>query len=584
MSLAHKQSSYEWSHLVKDVSDVISKITGNVMTEKQYPMIESRMKKRCLDLRLDSAAAYKSYWTKNAEEENKHLTGLLTTHFTSFFREFSHFEWIGQQLPSIIANAKSEGRKVLKIWSSASSKGQEVWSLCMWLAQHVPKIDPTMDFMVIGSDIDSVSVKEGENGVYHRRELETAPLHLWQGHWVRGKGEISDWYKVKTELRKKAKFQTMNLLSLTMPKEEKFDVILCRNVLIYFDKENQEKIVKSLLKHLTAEGALITGMSESLNGLGLGVRGVAPSIYKLQEAKVMPLPTQSKPSEFNLSFPAPLKVLCVDDSPTIIAILKKILKAPEYEIIGTAKDGLEAIEKLKTLKPDAITLDIHMPNMDGPTFLKESGVASRLPVVIVSSVGREHSSLISPLMGMGVTDFVEKPSLENINQISEELKQKLKMSWFAKNKSSGPSRIQMTSEPVRQRAPGFVALNFGAGDVDHVKQVISQQKWNKDELRFIFNGSSSELERIRPLFNSSLQLAKSVSFICSNEYYSSSSGTALFLHFKGGDTSFTRRYLRTEDFLYLEDSQYTESFLRERANDITPSTSFAYLIDKSLGG
>jgi chemotaxis protein methyltransferase CheR len=581
MSFALKHSQYEWNDLVKDVSDVISKITGNVMAEKQYPMVESRLKKRCLDLRLEKPSDYKDYWLKNKEAENNHLVGLLTTHFTSFFREFSHFEWLGGELPSMVANAKREGRRTLKFWSAASSKGQEVWSLCMWIHHHMAKIDPSMDWIVVGSDIDPVSVREGENGVYHRRELETAPLYLWQAHWVKGKGEIADWYKIKADLRKRAKFQTMNLLSLTIPKEEKFDAILCRNVLIYFDRDNQEKIVRSLLKHLTSDGALITGMSESLNGLGLGVKGVAPSIYKSQEAKVIPLPS-TKTTSASHTIPYPLKVLCVDDSSTIIAILKKILQGPEYEIIGVAKDGLEALEKLKTLKPDVITLDLHMPNMDGPTFLKESGVASKTPVIVVSSVGREHSQLISPLMAMGVTDFVEKPSLENIAKISEELKQKLKMGWIAKS-SSPKTTVNHYVTEKRQRASGLITFSFDASDSDKVMQVLAQQKWEKDELKFVFNGSELELEKVRKQFEPRISWAKLTSFVCASKF-TPSYLPLIWLQFKGGDTFLVKRSLKKEDFFYIEDAQYSDSYLRERANDITPCTSFAYLVDKSLGG
>ena len=291
MSTALKENVYNWNNLIQDVAVVMSKETGNVMGEKQYPMIESRLKRRCTELKITHPADYKQYWTQHQTEENKHLIGLLTTHFTSFFREYSHFEWLAGELPSIVAHAKKEGRSTIKLWSAACSKGQEVWSLCMWLQFHMPKIDPSMSWQVYGSDIDPVSVKEAENGVYHRRELETAPRHLWEGYWIRGKDEISDWYKIKSDLKSKTKFFTMNLLKPTV--EEKFDVIVCRNVLIYFDRDNQENIAKSLLKRLTPEGTLITGMSESLSGFGLPIRGVAPSVYKPQSATVVSLPVKT---------------------------------------------------------------------------------------------------------------------------------------------------------------------------------------------------------------------------------------------------------------------------------------------------
>lgn len=90
MSLALKES-YGWNHLVDDTCHEVSKLTGNVMSEKQRPMVESRMRRRCLELKLNFPSDYKAYWAANLESENKYLIGLLTTHFTSFFREFSHF-------------------------------------------------------------------------------------------------------------------------------------------------------------------------------------------------------------------------------------------------------------------------------------------------------------------------------------------------------------------------------------------------------------------------------------------------------------------------------------------------------------
>lgn len=412
----------EWNELIKDVCTAVNKLTGNIMSEKQWPMVESRLRKRIRELNLTTPGEYRDHWKKNQHGEDNYLTGLLTTHFTSFYREFSHFEWIAHELPNMVAQARKEGRNSLKFWSAASSKGQEVWSLCMWLSYHLPKIDPKMDWTVLGTDIDELSIKEGENGVYHCREIETIPYHLWEGHWVRGKQEISDWYKAKPSLKSHTSFKTMNLLNISHPQQEKFDLIMCRNVLIYFDRSNQEKIARSLLRHLTPGGTLISGMSESLSGFGLPIKGIAPSIYKQSSLEKGSISVARPPLTA-----APIRVLCVDDSPTIIAILKMMLIPPEFEVVGTAGNGEEALKKFKALKPDAITLDLHMPVMDGLNFLRVSGAAQQVPVVVVSSLERNHAELVAPLQAQGVCDFVEKPSLSTISEIKDELTQKLKV-------------------------------------------------------------------------------------------------------------------------------------------------------------
>lgn len=576
MSLAAKLTN-DWEQLVKEVSEVITKLTGNVMEAKQRPMVESRLKRRCLDLRISDPNQYKAYWKEHQTEENKILIGLLTTHFTSFFREFAHFEWLASELPALVKSVRQEGRDCLKIWSAAASKGQEVWSLCMWMEHHMPKIDPTMKWTVMGSDIDEASIREADNGVYHRRELETAPRHLWESHWVKGKADISDWYKVKPSLKARAEFRTMNLLDLTLKKDEYFDVILCRNVLIYFDNKNQERIILSLLKHLRPSGTLITGLSESLGGYGLPIKGVSPSVYKHQEATILEFPKASKPQ--TESIPSPLKVLCVDDSATILSIMKKILKAPQFEIVGTAKNGLEAIEQLKTLKPDVITLDIHMPEMDGPTFLQTSGVASRIPVIVVSSVGREHSSLIEPMKNMGVMDFVEKPSLSNVDQIGEELTQKLKMSWMnRKNISVSTSRTNITEQ---KRPSGAVIFNFGPGDELKVQRVLNEHDWDKDHLIFKFNGPEfpvSFKERIQ----FALRKAEKAEFTLAREFVTTSKTSVMWLGFASGDYQQMRLKRRSNDFMVVEEN--APESVKADANDISPTTSFNYLINKFFRG
>ena len=580
MSLAYKESTYSWDHLVDDISHEVSKLTGNVMSEKQRPMVESRMRRRCLDLKFNTPVEYRTYWRAHTEAENKVLIGLLTTHFTSFFREFLHFEWIAEELPTLVASARKEGRSTLKFWSAASSKGQEVWSLCMWLNHHMPKIDASMKWEVHGSDIDQVSVKEGENGVYHRRELETAPRHLWEGQWVRGKGDIEDWYKIKAELKSHAHFQTQNLLSLTVPVTEKFDVIMCRNVLIYFDRTNQENIVKSLLKYLTPQGALITGMSESLSGYGLPIKGMAPSVYKSQTALTLEPAAKKVTTPSSVTLPVPLRVLCVDDSPTVITILKKILKAPDFEIVGTANNGEEAMEKMKTLKPDVITLDLHMPVMDGPTFLKTSGAASTIPVVVVSSVDRDHAPLISPLKDLGVCDFVEKPTLGNINDIADELAQKLKMGWIAKKKNPGLKSESFSTTTYKQRPAGHIVFNFSPSDEGDVLRVLSEQKWSQDELTFFVNGAVTPA--LRDKIQLKLPAGTRTNYVTVGDKISSTKKT-VWLMFKGANTYALRINRRPEDFMVMEE-QFPDQSLKSSADDILPSTSFSYLVDKLLGG
>ncbi len=584
MGAAQKLSTDPWDQLIAEVCAKIGATTGNVLTEKQRPMVESRMKRRMLELKFTETSDYRAYWKANDQSETAHLVGLLTTHFTSFFREFSHFEWLASELPALAKAARSEGRDTLWFWSAACSKGQEVWSLAMWLHHHLPKIDPTMKWKVHGTDIDPTSVQEGINGVYHRREIETCPRHLWEGLWVRGKGEIADWYKAKSSINSHVSFGTANLLDLRAS-DKRYDAIFCRNVLIYFDKANQLKAVGALFKCLSPQGALITGMSESLNGLGLDLKSFAPSVYRTGSAvralspKAPEVTTSRAP---DLTPPKPMKVLCVDDSATVINILRKLLRAPDYEVVAVATNGVEALEKLKSFSPDVITLDVHMPEMDGPTFLKTSGIAKSIPVVMVSSVGRDDSGLVNPLFDLGVCDFVEKPTLANMKEIGEELTQKLRMAWLSKKKNLTLSRTEASAPSVRSRPAGHIVFNVTAGDRYSLLHVLRQQNWVNDDITIVASGISN-LEELRSECAALTSKCKRLT-VLPKATPVSTERPVIILHFKHGNTEDLKVLKRSREILIVDDGDTLTQALRGMASDVSPATSFSYLVDKYLGG
>jgi chemotaxis protein methyltransferase CheR len=578
--MQHKMEADSWDKLIQDICYELGVLTGNVFTDKQQPMVESRIRRRMLDLKIDSSAGYKNFWKENKKSENKFLIGLLTTHFTSFFREFSHFEWLLRELPQIIEEAKSEGRTHLKFWSAACSKGQEVWSLCMWLNHHIPKIDPQITWSVLGTDIDIQSLLEAHNAVYHKKELETVPRHLWENVCIRGTEGISDWYKLKKDIRKQANFQAMNLLSINLSSTEKFDVIMCRNVLIYFNRANQEQAIKGMLSFLRPNGALITGMSESLTGYGLPLKGVFPSVYKNENAIVSAAPIKQAP---HLKMPYPMRVLCVDDSSTVLMILKKILKAPDFEIVGVALNGEEAIKKIAELRPDAITLDLHMPVMDGPTFLEQSKIAKDLPVIVVSSVARDHNPIVDSLFALGVCDFVEKPSLSTIDLIGEELCQKIKMGWSAK-KQNVVLKSTTSNLNYRKRPSGQIVFGCGIGDEKNLLHVLSQQDWSKDEVTIIYQAGFEDLKVFEKKAMEFLNRAASSRFVFDVSGFRRSILPLIFLSLKGFDFEKLLNLKMKNDFILIEEGTKATPSRKMDIDDESPATSFSYLVDKLLGG
>ncbi len=454
---------------IDEIAKIISRITGNQFSEKHNSMIEFRLKKRCVELKIDAIENYYQYFKAHQSTEVNHLISLLTTHHTFFFREFSQFQFLEDRaLPEIIPIVRQRSERKIRIWSAACSKGHEVYSLAMFLDQTLKQMAPDITYQILGSDIDTESLAFAYNGVYTRREIKEVPLAYLGNHWARGTGDISDYVKARSTLRENIHWMQLNLLTLPENFTAKFDLIFCRNVFIYFNQAQVKQSSLELLKHLEPHGYYFIGLSESLNGMNLPLVTQGPSIYRpisivdTDKSQIRPSytsspnpqrietpnltslnsssqpRTQSKPAQVQVppvvtSVPLTkdtLRVLCVDDSPSIITLLKKILAKEEgFEVVGTASNGLEATIKLKEVKPDIMTLDIHMPNQTGVEYLQKNYGPGHPPVVMVSSVSREESDLALKALHLGASDYVEKPALSNLREASEEIKRKLRSAY-----------------------------------------------------------------------------------------------------------------------------------------------------------
>lgn len=488
------------AELVAEISRVITEATGVQLGQKQVPLVQGRLSKRMRDLKIADPLTYSRFYNTNHIIEAGILTSLLTTHHTYFFREFQHFEFLlKESIPALIKSHREKGIKTIRIWSAACSRGQEVYSLAMFLKSHLSAVAPDMAYEIIGSDICEESITIANNGVYSWEELRIVPSVYLQGNWKKGSGEIANYVRASEELRAGLSFRLLNLQNLNSGSHglsgQKFDLIFCRNVFIYFNHAQIKKITGDILKLLNPSGHLFVGLSESLNGLGLPIDWVGPSIYGHRQSvetenlseklavvlqprstaeAAAPIAVSDQVSSSNKeisrqpmlatvqtlngnssaqvanSLPAvkkpsrKLRVLCVDDSPTVTLLLTRILTpAKGFEVVGIASDGIDAAEKVKLLKPDIITLDIHMPRMTGVEFLEKHFKDLKTPVVIVSSVPREDSKLAYRCLELGASDYIEKPSLVNLERAEEELIFKLTVaeeSW--RQSQEGNTRLR----------------------------------------------------------------------------------------------------------------------------------------------
>lgn len=596
---AAKYGQYDYTMLANYVSELVAKVSGNRFGEKQRHMVESRLKKRMLDLGLDSPEVYLSYIKENQDKESHYLVSLLTTHHTFFFREFSHFEYLASTLPKLLEEVKKRGEKTLKVLTLACSKGHETYSLGMFLDHHIKEIDPTMDYKIIASDIDRESISYAQNGVYRYSEIKSIPLKYLGKHWARGKGDISDFAKIKDSIKSKCQFAVGNLMKLDVElKKEQYDVIFCRNVFIYFENEQIASITKVIMKHLYEHGLFFTGISESLNNLNLGLHTHGASIYsnkpQLKEVKEV---AQHK------TLPSRLKVLCVDDSGTVLTLLKKIFNAESgFEVVGTAKNGKEAEEFLRTNTVDVMTLDIHMPEMDGLTYLERNFSRRHPPVVVVSSASRDDSTHAMRALKLGASDFIEKPALNDIFERGEEIKMKLKVAFL----SHLDNQFEMTSiDKEFSRIPQILDsdkktfLIFAAlADKKKILEFVSglSKSYSSPSIILVSEGNYQVLPSMKETFQDEFRhlpvaLLEKSEELESDHFYLADLKNDLFkikslLRDKLttmlviGKTS---KKLNSEitsfhgNYLLVEDLGPESSDLKDIANDFVPVTSFAYL-------
>jgi chemotaxis protein methyltransferase CheR len=516
---------------VAEVCSIVSRLSGIQLGEKQNSMVENRLKSRMIRLGIETPDEYLKYLKKNSEAESQILLSLITTHHTYFFREFSHFEFLQLKgLLKIVNAVRARGDKKIRIWSAACSRGQEVYSLAMFLRFYLPQFAPDLDFEILGSDVDPESISFAKNGVYNFKEIKEIPMNYLGNHWARGTGEIADFVKAKNTIRENVNFEVVNLHRFSpIVMQKKFDIIFCRNVFIYFSQDQIVSISKNFLERLHPEGYLFIGISESLTNLSLPIEYCGPSVYR--RAKDATAPKQApalglvkgsfpgdKPAFVKPQPAAPsyvtadtqfdnfsekiLKVLCVDDSSTILALLKKILvKEMGFEVVGTATNGQEASDFLKKNKVDVVTLDIHMPGMDGIEYLKRNFNSQHVPVVMISTVNRENADLALKSLELGAMDYVEKPTLSNLTEKGDEVRCKLKSAFYTKLQTAQFSQANLSIDKsfkkkmvINQPEEKLRVLVSGMGQRKHLSQLINIIPHNDPPTIIFCQGLNDALE------------------------------------------------------------------------------------------
>ncbi len=208
------------------------------------------------------------------------LIDAISTNLTSFFRENRHFEYLSQtHLPALLARKSKLGHKRLRIWSAGCSSGEEPYTLGMVFSEALGAEAGEWNVKILASDISTRVLKIAESGVYDKARVESVPPALRAKYFAANRMEGKTVCQAGIALRRLITFRHLNLME-NWPFTGPFEVIFCRNVMIYFDKPTQQKLVNRFHQVLQPGGLLFTGHSESLTGISHPFRYVQPTIYQ----------------------------------------------------------------------------------------------------------------------------------------------------------------------------------------------------------------------------------------------------------------------------------------------------------------
>jgi chemotaxis protein methyltransferase CheR len=204
----------------------------------------------------------------------------ITTNETHFFREPKHFEFLLQEIvPRWRSQAGRQQRsRTIRIWSAGCSSGEEPYSLAMLLAAELPSSDG-WEVEILATDISSRILATACRGIYSMVKSQDIPKHLLHRFMLKGIGAQQGQMKVTREIQQMVKFARLNLSQGPYPIKAPCDLILCRNVLIYFDSESKRRVVNNLARCLFDDGLFLIGHAENLNGLTRSVRSLRPTIH-----------------------------------------------------------------------------------------------------------------------------------------------------------------------------------------------------------------------------------------------------------------------------------------------------------------
>ncbi len=249
---------------------------GIVLADHKKTMAYNRLVRRLRAINLQSFNSYFNFIAANPAEFNQFINA-LTTNLSSFFREKHHFDFITS---TILPRIRASGQKKIRIWSAGCSNGEEAYSIAMSLTESLLNINQ-YDIKILATDINSSVLEIAQRGLYDIDRIKLIDSHLVRKYFLKGRGNFHGKVQIRPELQKMIHFKYLNLMS-EWPMQGQFDFIFCRNVMIYFNQQTQQKLILNLASYMQPEGYLFVGHSEALEHQQSNFQLIGKTIYQHQ--------------------------------------------------------------------------------------------------------------------------------------------------------------------------------------------------------------------------------------------------------------------------------------------------------------
>jgi chemotaxis protein methyltransferase CheR len=253
---------------------------GIVLGPDKKTMLELRIKRRLRTLNLNTYLEYCQYLfgPGGQKDEIVHLIDVVSTNKTDFYREPDHFDFLVKTaVPDLMARNRS-GRPLL-FWSAGCSTGEEPYTLTVVLSEYAAT-HPKFQFKILATDISTAVLEKAERAVFTNEVVDPVPAKLRKKYFMRSRDPSAGLLRVVPELRTLVEFRRINFMDADLGLSEKADAFFCRNVIIYFDRATQERILQKLVAKLVPGGYAFLGHSETLHDLDVPVLPVAPAVYR----------------------------------------------------------------------------------------------------------------------------------------------------------------------------------------------------------------------------------------------------------------------------------------------------------------